>query len=135
MLCARSPLLVLRPPCSEKMCSSESATATILISLPAGGVIFYGDKNNWWAAYALWVFTLFGHPDVRLLDGGRDLWVSNGRDTTLEVPSKQSTGYPVVERDDAAIRAFKDDVLGRLGGAFHGTVAGMPWRPPPHRRR
>ena len=78
-------------------------------------VVIYGDKSNWWAAYALWVFTLFGHPDVRLLDGGRDLWVSNGRDTTLDVPSKQTTGYPVVERDDAPIRAFKDDVLGILG--------------------
>ena len=43
-------------------------------------VVIYGDKSNWWAAYALWVFTLFGHPDVRLLDGGRDLWVSNGRE-------------------------------------------------------
>ena len=78
-------------------------------------VVIYGDKSNWWAAYALWVFTLFGHPDVRLLDGGRDLWISDGRDTTLDVPSKQTTGYPVVERDDAPIRAFKDDVLGILG--------------------
>ena len=78
-------------------------------------VVIYGDKSNWWAAYALWVFTLFGHPDVRLLDGGRDLWISDGRDTTLDVPSKQTSGYPVVERDDAPIRAFKDDVLGILG--------------------
>ena len=44
-------------------------------------VVIYGDKSNWWAAYALWVFTLFGHPDVRLLDGGRDLWISDGRET------------------------------------------------------
>ena len=51
-------------------------------------VVIYGDKSNWWAAYALWVFTLFGHPDVRLLDGGRDLWISDGRDTTLDVPNK-----------------------------------------------
>jgi thiosulfate/3-mercaptopyruvate sulfurtransferase len=78
-------------------------------------VVIYGDKSNWWAAYALWVFTLFGHEDVRLLDGGRDLWVSNGRDTTLDVPTKTSTGYPVVTRDDAPIRAFKDDVLSTLG--------------------
>ena len=78
-------------------------------------VVIYGDKSNWWAAYALWVFTLFGHEDVRLLDGGRDLWVSNGRDTTLEVPTKAATGYPVVKRDDAPIRAFKDDVLSTLG--------------------
>lgn len=78
-------------------------------------VVIYGDKSNWWAAYALWVFTLFGHPDVRLLDGGRDLWITNGRDTTLDVPSKQTTGYPVVERNDAPIRAFKNDVLAILG--------------------
>ncbi len=78
-------------------------------------VVIYGDKSNWWAAYALWVFTLFGHPDVRLLDGGRDLWISSGRETTLEVPTKTSTGYPVVERNDKPIRAYKDDVLATLG--------------------
>jgi thiosulfate/3-mercaptopyruvate sulfurtransferase len=78
-------------------------------------IVIYGDKSNWWAAYALWVFTLFGHPDVRLLNGGRDLWISGGRDTTLVVPSRTTTGYPVVERADAAIRAFKDDVLNSLG--------------------
>ena len=78
-------------------------------------VVIYGDKSNWWAAYALWVFTLFGHEDVRLLDGGRDLWVSTGRDTSLDVPNKQSSGYPVVERNDAPIRAFRQDVLDSLG--------------------
>ncbi len=78
-------------------------------------VVIYGDKSNWWAAYALWVFTLFGHEDVRLLNGGRDLWLSEGRDTTLEVPSRSGTGYPVVKRDDATIRAFKDEVLSTLG--------------------
>jgi thiosulfate/3-mercaptopyruvate sulfurtransferase len=78
-------------------------------------VVIYGDKSNWWAAYALWVFTLFGHPDVRLLDGGRDLWISDGRDTTLDVPRKTATGYPVVERDDAPIRAYQHEVLATLG--------------------
>ncbi len=78
-------------------------------------VVIYGDKSNWWAAYALWVFTLFGHPDVRLLDGGRDLWLSEGRDTTLEVPDRRTTGYPVVARNDGPIRAYKDDVLAALG--------------------
>ena len=57
-------------------------------------VVIYGDKSNWWAAYALWVFTLFGHPDVRLLDGGRDLWISDGRDTTLDVPESRPPGTP-----------------------------------------
>jgi thiosulfate/3-mercaptopyruvate sulfurtransferase len=80
-------------------------------------VVIYGDKSNWWAAYALWVFTLFGHPDVRLLNGGRDLWLAEGRETSLDVPEKTSTGYPVVDRDDAPIRAFQDDVLAALGDA------------------
>jgi thiosulfate/3-mercaptopyruvate sulfurtransferase len=78
-------------------------------------VVIYGDKSNWWAAYALWVFTLFGHPDVRLLNGGRDLWLAERRDTSLAIPTKTSTGYPVVQRNDAPIRAFKDDVLPILG--------------------
>ena len=78
-------------------------------------VVIYGDKSNWWAAYALWVFTLFGHPDVRLLNGGRDLWMHDGRDTTLDVPNRASSGYPVVQRNDGPIRAFKDDVLAVLG--------------------
>ena len=78
-------------------------------------VVIYGDRNNWWAAYALWVFTLFGHPDVRLLDGGRTAWLAEDRPTTTDVPQPAGTEYPVVERDDSAIRAFKDDVLGHLG--------------------
>jgi thiosulfate/3-mercaptopyruvate sulfurtransferase len=79
-------------------------------------VVIYGDKNNWWAAYALWVLTLFGHEDVRLLDGGRGKWVAEGRELTKEVPQAPQAAYPVVERDDAPIRAFKDDVLAHLGG-------------------
>ena len=78
-------------------------------------VVIYGDKSNWWAAYALWVFTLFGHRDVRLLNGGRDLWLAERRETALDVPSTTSTGYPVVARNDEPIRAFKDDVLATLG--------------------
>jgi thiosulfate/3-mercaptopyruvate sulfurtransferase len=78
-------------------------------------VVIYGDKSNWWAAYALWVFTLFGHPDVRLLNGGRDRWIAEGRETTLDVPTQTSSGYPVVNRNDAPIRAYKDDVLSSLG--------------------
>jgi len=79
-------------------------------------VVIYGDKNNWWAAYALWVFTLFGHPDVRLLDGGRAKWAAEGRELTTDAPAPAPAHYPVVERSDAAVRAFKDDVLAHLGG-------------------
>ena len=85
-------------------------------------VVIYGDKSNWWAAYALWVFTLFGHPDVRLLNGGRDVWLAEGRDTTLEVPDNATTGYPVVERNDAPIRAYRDDVLAALGSTAGKTT-------------
>lgn len=78
-------------------------------------VVIYGDKSNWWAAYALWVFTLFGHDDVRLLDGGRAKWEAEGRDYTTEEPLRDRTTYPVVERVDSEIRAFKEDVLAHLG--------------------
>ena len=98
-------------------------------------VVIYGDKSNWWAAYALWVFTLFGHPDVRLLDGGRALWVAEGRELTREVPAPVFVEYPVVERHDASIRALKDDVLAHLGrplvdvrspGEYSGELLHMP---------
>ncbi|GAB3679616.1 sulfurtransferase [Angustibacter aerolatus] len=98
-------------------------------------VVVYGDKNNWWAAYALWVFSLFGHEDVRLLDGGRAKWVAEERETTRETPTPTPVEYPVVERDDSAIRAFKDDVLAHLGGRlvdvrspgeFSGELLHMP---------
>ncbi len=78
-------------------------------------VVIYGDKSNWWAAYALWVFTLFGHEDVRLLDGGRDKWIAEGRALSTETTVASPADYPVVERTDAAIRAFKDDVLAHFG--------------------
>lgn len=78
-------------------------------------VVIYGDKSNWWASYALWVFKLFGHEDVRLLDGGRDKWIHEGRELTKEVPNVSKTEYPVVERDDSTLRAFRDDVLAHFG--------------------
>ena len=78
-------------------------------------VVIYGDKNNWWAAYALWVFSLFGHEDVRLLDGGRAKWAAEGREYTTDAARRQPVDYPVVERDDSRIRAFKDDVIAHLG--------------------
>lgn len=78
-------------------------------------VVIYGDKNNWWAAYALWVFRLFGHEDVRLLDGGRAKWEAEGRPYTTEASNRPAVDYPAVERDDSVIRAFKDDVLLALG--------------------
>ncbi|MCP3426108.1 sulfurtransferase [Rothia sp. AR01] len=78
-------------------------------------VVIYGDKSNWWAAYALWVFELFGHEDVRLMDGGRAKWLAEGRETTTEVPAPAASEYPVVEREDAAIRAFLPEVRDAIG--------------------
>lgn len=78
-------------------------------------IVIYGDKSNWWAAYALWVFSLFSHPDVRLLNGGRDKWIAEGRDMTREVDQPHATDYPIVERHDGTLRAFKEDVLEHFG--------------------
>jgi len=99
-------------------------------------VVIYGDNFNWWAAYALWVFSLFGHPDVRLLDGGRAAWAAEGRDLTTDEPQVAPADYPVVQRDDEAIRAFKEDVLAHIGqgplvdvrspGEFTGELLHMP---------
>jgi thiosulfate/3-mercaptopyruvate sulfurtransferase len=77
---------------------------------PETTVVFYGDRNNWWATYALWVFQLFGHENVKIMDGGRVKWEAEGRPMTREVPSFERSEYPVPERDDAKIRAFMDDV-------------------------
>lgn len=74
-------------------------------------VVFYGDKHNWWAAYALWVFQLFGHSNVRLLNGGRNKWIAEGRELTREVPTYPATNYIAPPRDDTKIRAFQHQVL------------------------
>lgn len=84
-------------------------------------VIFYGDKNNWWATYALWVFKLFGHADARILNGGRAKWIAEGRPLTRDVPTYAATSYHAAERDDATIRAFRDEVRNHItkdGGAL-----------------
>ena len=78
-------------------------------------VVFYGDNFNWWAAYALWVFRLFGHEDVRLLNGGRQKWEEEGRQLTTDVVERPATDYPVVVRDDEPIRAFREDVSEHIG--------------------
>jgi thiosulfate/3-mercaptopyruvate sulfurtransferase len=74
-------------------------------------VIFYGDKNNWWAAYALWVFQLFGFTNTKLLDGGRVKWEQEGRPMVTDVPAPtERSSYVAKERVDGAIRAFMPDV-------------------------
>ena len=78
-------------------------------------VVLYGDRSNWWATYAFWVFKLFGHPNVKLLDGGRAKWIADGGELTKEVPTRSSSGYPIVERKDSEIRAFRDEVRKHIG--------------------
>lgn len=99
-------------------------------------VVIYGDNFNWWASYALWVFSLFGHEDVRLVDGGRAKWVAEGRAMTTDVDPVTPSEYPTVPRDDATIRAFKEDVLAHIGngplvdvrspGEYSGELLHMP---------
>ncbi|HXT17393.1 MAG TPA: sulfurtransferase [Gemmatimonadaceae bacterium] len=74
-------------------------------------VIFYGDKNNWWAAYAFWVFRLFGFENAKLLDGGRMKWEQENRPMSTDRPrAVTGSSYTAKERSDAPIRAFMDDV-------------------------
>ncbi|HRV92621.1 MAG TPA: sulfurtransferase, partial [Anaerolineae bacterium] len=104
---------------------------------PDTTVIFYGDKNNWWATYALWVFRLFGHDNVKIMNGGRKKWVDEGRPLTKEVPSYPQADYPVPARDDSPIRAFRDEVLAHVNqngtlvdvrspGEYKGELLHMP---------
>jgi thiosulfate/3-mercaptopyruvate sulfurtransferase len=77
-------------------------------------VVLYGDKNNWFAAFAYWYLKVYGHENVRLLDGGRQKWLDEGREITTEAPTPTPTTYTAKERDES-IRVLRDDVLAGLG--------------------
>ena len=77
-------------------------------------VVLYGDKNNWFAAYAYWYLKIYGHADVRILDGGRQKWIDEGRELTTEAPAAQRAAYTAQERDES-IRVYRDEVLAGLG--------------------
>jgi thiosulfate/3-mercaptopyruvate sulfurtransferase len=79
-------------------------------------VVFYGDRNNWWATYAFWVFQLFGHDKAKIMDGGRIKWVNEKRPLSKDVPSFPASDYKARERDDQRIRAFRDQVLEHVKG-------------------
>jgi thiosulfate/3-mercaptopyruvate sulfurtransferase len=81
---------------------------------PVTTVVFYGDKSNWWATYAYWVFQLFGHTYAKVMDGGRLKWEKEGRPMTTDVPRYPVTDYRAHERDDSTIRAFRDRVLAHV---------------------
>ncbi len=87
---------------------------------PETTVIFYGDKNNWWAAYAFWVFQLFGHTNAKLMNGGRAKWMEEKRTLTQDVPHYPASSYPLTPRFDGKIRAFRDDVLEHIDS--HGPL-------------
>jgi len=76
-------------------------------------VVLYGGNNNWFASYAYWYFKLYGHQDVKLLDGGRKKWELDSRDLVVEVPSRPATEY-VAQEQDATIRAFRDEVVAAI---------------------
>ena len=73
-------------------------------------IVFYGDKNNWWATYAFWVFKLFGVENLKILDGGRLRWAEEGRELVTAIPTHPEGNIKVRERDDSAIRAFRSQV-------------------------
>ncbi|MBM0124300.1 sulfurtransferase [Pimelobacter simplex] len=77
-------------------------------------VILYGGNNNWFAAYAYWYFKLYGHQDVKLMDGGRKKWELDSRELTDELPQRAATTY-VAQEQDRSIRAFRDDVVAAIG--------------------
>src|SRR5438132_10319472 len=77
-------------------------------------VVVYGDKNNWFAAYAYWYLKIYGHGDVRILDGGRQRWIDEGRELTADVPSRARTEYSASDRDED-IRARRDAVQRAIG--------------------
>jgi len=98
----------------EKLASEAGIT-------PATSVILYGDNNNWFAAYALWLFKYYGHEDVRLVDGGRKKLVAEGRALTTDVPSYPKTDYKVTKVNDS-IRADRDYIRQRLGKSEFGLI-------------
>jgi thiosulfate/3-mercaptopyruvate sulfurtransferase len=102
-------------------------------------VVFYGDRNNWYAAYTCWLFKLYGHADCRIMDGGRAKWEQEGRPLTQDVPDLPQTEY-MAQDADLSIRAFRDEVVSHMQGGnplvdvrgpdeYTGKVIAMPSYP------
>lgn len=92
-------------------------------------VVLYGDNNNWFAAYALWLLELYGHENVSLMDGGRVKWLADGRPTTADVPSVTATSYRAKDANPA-LRAQREEVLQAAAGASSGTTQLVDVRSP-----
>ena len=124
----------IQPKDFAALCSSHGIT-------PETTVVFYGDKSNWWACYALWVFRLFGHTKVKIMNGGRDKWILEGRTLVRDLPQREPAHYPVpLVRLDDEIRAFYEDAWSqsqkkqplvdvRSPGEFSGEITHMPEYP------
>src|SRR5256886_7975407 len=84
-------------------------------------VVLYGDKNNWFAAYAYWYLKTYGHQDVRILDGGRQKWIDEGRELTTDAPQVSAAAYSARDRDES-IRAYRDGVRAAIGAGDHALV-------------
>jgi thiosulfate/3-mercaptopyruvate sulfurtransferase len=84
-------------------------------------VVFYGDKNNWYACYTFWLFKYFGHADCRVMNGGRTKWEAEGRPYSQETPSYPATTYTAQE-PDSRLRAFRDDVMAMVEGGAGALV-------------
>ncbi|MEM7738861.1 MAG: sulfurtransferase [Deinococcota bacterium] len=92
-------------------------------------VVLYGDKSNWWAAYAFWFFKYNGHADVRLMNGGRQKWVADGKPLNEDVPTHQQGSYRVPYRDES-IRAYATDVLQHIIKVQQGSATLVDVRSP-----
>jgi len=86
-------------------------------------VIFYGDRNNWYACYTFWLFSYYGHRSMKVMNGGRQKWIDEGRETTREVPSYPATEYRAQD-PNPALRAFRDDVMAILNPQRTGLQSG-----------
>src|SRR5438067_5493027 len=86
-------------------------------------VVLYGDKNNWFAAYAYWYLKTYGHEDVRMLDGGRQKWTDEGRELAAETPQREQEEYSASERDES-LRTSRDAVTEAIGGRKQALVGG-----------
>jgi thiosulfate/3-mercaptopyruvate sulfurtransferase len=121
----------IQPQDFAALCSRHGIT-------PETTVIFYGDKSNWWSCYALWVFRLFGHTKVKVMNGGRDKWIAEGRTLTRDLPVRTPSSYSIpLKRLDDEIRAFFENTLVhshqkrplidvRSPGEFSGEITHMP---------
>src|SRR3712207_9488168 len=84
-------------------------------------LVLYGDRNNWFAAYAYWYLKTYGHEDVRILDGGRQKWIDEGRETTTEVPAPEPKSYTANDRDES-LRAYRDEARDWIGESGRALV-------------